>query len=170
MTPGLRIISFTMQFDYEVPIDEYAAGQVLYYKARSKGVFVRQALLWMSLGVFFALLAGFRWGADWLRILLLPIAAYFFYLGIANLFPTRYCRRYYPKSGMAGKNYSAEVDENGFLVRGDECSWRVLWPEVRLKGEDNRVFMFNGKGTIFIFGKKYLTDEQQKAIRQFGRT
>jgi energy-coupling factor transporter transmembrane protein EcfT len=119
--------------------------------------------------VFFVLLVGFRWGADWLRILLLLIAVYFFYLGITYLFPTRYCRRYYPNSGLLGKNYHAELDENGFSVSGDACSWRVLWPEVRIKGEDNLVFMFTGKGTVFIFGKKYLNNEQQKAVRLFGR-
>jgi hypothetical protein len=48
------------------------------------------------------------------------------------------------------------------------CSWRVLWAEARLKGEDKCVFMFSGKGTIFIFGKKYLTDEQQKEIRRLA--
>jgi hypothetical protein len=159
-----------MQFDYEVPIEEYAAGQVLYYRARFKGLFMQRALLWVLLGLFFVLLVGFRWGADWLRILFLLIAVYFFYLGVTHLFPTRYCRRYYPKSGLAGKVYHAELDGNGFSVSGDACSWRVLWPEVRLKGEDHRVFMFTAKGTIFMFGKRYLTDEQQKAIRQFGAT
>ena len=157
-----------MQFDYEVPIEEYAAGQVLYYKARFKAVFVQRAILWISLGIFFVLLVGFRFGADWLRILLLMIAACFFYIGGSHLFPTRYCRRCYPKSGLAGKVYHAELAENGFSVTGDGCSWRVLWPEVRFKGEDHCVFMFTAKGTIFTFGKKYVTDDQQKAIRQFG--
>jgi hypothetical protein len=46
-------------------------------------------------------------------------------------------------------------------------------PESRLapqavSGEDKRVFMFSGKGTVFIFGKKYLTEDQQKAIRQLA--
>lgn len=159
-----------MQFDYEVPIEEYAAGQVLYAKARSKGVFVQQVLLWTSLAVFFVLLVASRFGADWLRILFLLIAAYFFFFGIRFLFPTRYFRRHYPKSGLAGKNYHAELDEDGFSVIGDACHWRIRWPEVRLKGEDNLVFMFTGKGTIFIFGKKYLTDEQQRTIRQFSST
>ena len=159
-----------MQFDYEVPIEEYAAGQVLYYKARFKGLFVQRALLWIFLGLFFVLLVGFRQGTDLLRILFLIIAAYFVYIGVTHLFPTRYCRRYYPKSGLAGKVYHAEVDETGFSVIGDGCSWRVPWPEVRLKGEDPRVFMFTAKGTIFMFGKRYLTDEQQKAIRHFGCT
>jgi hypothetical protein len=43
----------------------------------------------------------------------------------------------------------------------------VAWSEVHLKGENKRVFMFYAKGTIFIFGKKYLTDEQQRDIRRF---
>ena len=49
-----------MQFDYEIPVEEYAAGQALYLKARFKGLFVRQALLWISLGAFFVLLVGYQ--------------------------------------------------------------------------------------------------------------
>jgi hypothetical protein len=30
------------------------------------------------------------------------------------------------------------------------------------------LFMFSGKATILIFGKKYLTDEQQRETRQFA--
>ena len=86
----------------------------------------------------------------------------FIYWGIVRLFPIRHYRRYYPDSGLVGKSYHAELDENGFSVTGDGCSWRVLWTDPLLKGEDNRVLMFSGKGTIFILGKKYLTDEQQK--------
>ena len=156
-----------MQFDYEVPIEEYAAGQVLYYKARSKGGFVQQALLWTSLGIFFVLLVGFRFGANWLRILFLVIAACFLFTGIRYLFPIHYFRRHYPTSGLAGKRYQADLDEGGFSVTGDACNWRIPWSEARIKGEDNLVFMFTGKGTVFIFGKKYLTEEQQKAIRKF---
>lgn len=156
-----------MRFDYEVPIEEYAAGQVLYTKARSKGIFVQQSLLWILLGVFFVLLVGFRIGGEWLRVLFLVIAACFFFLGIRYLFPLHYFRRHYPKSGLAGKKYQAELDEGGFSVTGDACNWRVGWPEVRFKGEDNLVFMLTGKGTVFIFGKKYLTEEQQSAVRRF---
>ena len=59
-----------------------------------------------------------------------------------------------PQDDLAGKKHHAEIDENGFSVDGDSCSWRVLWTEVLFKGEDNRVFMFNAKGSLFIFGKK----------------
>jgi hypothetical protein len=160
--------SLQMQFDYEIPVDEYAAAQVLYYRAYGKGRVVKRALGWVLLGLFFVLIAVSRWMVDWGPILLLVTGAWCVYGGIASLFPTRYYRRSYPESELAGKNYHAELNENGFSVTGDSCSWRVLWGEVRLKGENKRVFMFSAKSTIFIFGKRYLSDEQQKDIRRFA--
>jgi hypothetical protein len=67
---------------------------------------------------------------------------------------------------LAGKNFHAELDEDGFSVTGDECSWRVRWSEVLFKGEDDRVFMFAAKGTLFIFAKKHFSSEQEKSIRK----
>ena len=34
-----------MQFNYEIPVEEYAAGQVLYYKASIKGRGVKNAVI-----------------------------------------------------------------------------------------------------------------------------
>jgi hypothetical protein len=125
-----------MQFDYEIPVNEYAAANMLYYKANGKSRLVKQALAWVLTGLFFSLVALFRW-ADLGPFLLLLTGAWFIYWGIvslfANLFPRRYYRRAYPKSGLVGKNYHAELDENGFSVTGDSHSWRVLWTEVNLK-------------------------------------
>jgi hypothetical protein len=67
---------------------------------------------------------------------------------------------------LTGKQDHVELDESGFLVTGGGRRGSVLWPEVFFKGEDNRVFMFSAKGSIFIFAKKYLTDEQQATIRE----
>jgi hypothetical protein len=160
-----------MQFDYEVPVEEYAAAQVLCYKASAKGQLVKQALGWVLLGLFFVL-SAFYWAVAWAPIVLVMMltGAWFIYWGIRSLFPARHYRRHYPHSGLAGKTYHAELDENGFAVSGDDCSWRVPWAEAQLKGEDNRVFAFSGKNTIFIFGKQYLTDEQQKEIRRLAGT
>ena len=100
-------------------------------------------------------------------MLLLLVAAHFICVGITNLFPQSHFRKAYPQSALEGKKYQAELDESGFLVSGDSCSWRVAWSEVHLKGENKRVFIFYAKGNIFIFGKKYLTEEQQRDIRRF---
>jgi hypothetical protein len=157
-----------MQFDYEIPVEEYVSAQVLYYRAYAKGRIVRRALVWVLLGLFSVLIAVFQWVVAWERIVLLLAGAWWVYGGIASLYPTRYYRRSYPESGLVGKKYHADLDNHGFSVRGDSCSWQVPWTEVQHKGEDDRVFMFSGKATIFMFGKEYLTDEQQREIRQFA--
>ena len=64
--------------------------------------------------------------------------------------------------------FKADVDENGFEVKGDLCEWRVKWLGVKLKGEDERVFIFTSGGTIFTFGKKYLNSEQQQELRKLS--
>jgi hypothetical protein len=156
-----------MQFDYEIPVEEYVSAQVLYYRAYAKGRIVRRALVWVLLGLFFVLIPLFQWVVAWERILLLLMGSWCVYAGIASLYPTRYYRHSYPESGLAGKKYHADLDEYGFSVSGDSCSWQAPWTDVQHKGEDKRVFMLSGKATIFMFGKKYLTDEQQREIRQF---
>jgi len=103
-----------MQFDYEIPIEEYAAAQVLYYKACAKGQVLKPALGWVVLGMFFVLIAAFRRAADWPPILLLLTGAWFIYGGIRMLFPTRHYRRHYPQSGLAGKKYHAELTKLDF--------------------------------------------------------
>ncbi len=158
-----------MQFEYEIPVEEYAAAQMLYYKALSKGQLVKRVFTYMVLGLFYVLIAIARWKPDWPPVLLLFTGVLFIYGGIATLFPAaRHYSRYYAQSDLAGKKYCAEMNESGFSVSGDGCSWRVLWTEALHKGEDNRVFIFCAKGTIFIFGKKYLTDEQQRTLRRFA--
>jgi hypothetical protein len=157
-----------MQFDYEIPADEYAAAQVLYYKACSNANFVKEALAWASFGLLCILMAILDKASDWIPILLFFAGLSLIYGGIAPLFATRKYRKFYPESGLAGKAFHAEVDDDGLAVSGNDCTWRVLWAEVRFKGEDERVFMFAGKGTMFIFGKKFLTDNLQSQIRQFA--
>ena len=161
-------ISLNMQFEYEIPAEEYAAAQVLFYRGSNKGQVTKRAIAYIVLGLFYVLIGVLRWAPDWPPILVLLTGVLFIYSGLATLFPASHYRRYYSQSDLDGKKYHAEIDERGFSVSGDGCNWRVLWSEVLLKGEDNRVFMVCAKGTLFIFGKKYLTNEQQQAVRQFA--
>jgi hypothetical protein len=128
-----------MQFDYEITVEEYAAAQVLYYKACAKGQLVRQPLTWGIIGLFFVLMAVLRWDPYGTSFLLLLTGAWLLYGTIAMLFPMRSYRKHYPQAGLAGNKYHAELDSNGLFVNGDGCSWQVPWTGVRIKGEDQRV-------------------------------
>jgi hypothetical protein len=74
----------------------------------------------------------------------------------------------YPKSEVIGKKFQADIHSDGFEVKGKSCSWQVPWSGVSLKAERERVFMLYVEGTIFMFGKKYLTDEQQNELRKLA--
>ena len=76
--------------------------------------------------------------------------------------------RAYQRSELAGKRFQAEIDVDGFDVTGPLNSWRVRWEGVRLKGEDERVFVLSSGGTLFMFGKKYLSNEQQDELRRLS--
>jgi hypothetical protein len=90
------------------------------------------------------------------------------YYGVGNFFPARHFRRAFHGAGLAGKKFKADVNEDGFEVTGDVCSWRIRWPGVQLKGEDERVIMLSSGGTIFMFGKKYLNNEQIQELRRLS--
>lgn len=157
-----------MQFDYEITADEFAAAQVLHHTVYDKSRLVKHSLFWLFLGLFFEFIAVARWTLDWAPILVVLTGAWFIGTGVSRLFPMRYFRRMYPESSFSNNVYHAELNEDGFSVSGDGCTWRVLWTEVSLKGENKRVFIFYAKGILFIFGKKYVADEQQKEMRRFA--
>jgi len=83
--------------------------------------------------------------------------------------PAGYYRGAYRRSGTAGKRFKADVDEEGIKVEGDLGSWHVKWPGAYPKGENGSVFAFFSAGTAFIFGKKYLDNEQQLELRRLSK-
>jgi hypothetical protein len=58
------------------------------------------------------------------------------------------------------------MGEDYFEVVGEFCTWRIKWPGVSLKGENNDVFVFYAENYVFIFGKKYLNNAEQDELRR----
>jgi hypothetical protein len=157
-----------MHFEYEIPVDEFVASQLLYYKLSGGRKRVERAVGWIIAGVACIFIAWINRSMEFTPILFAGIGVWWIYCGVANLLPARYVRRGYQKSDLAGKTYKADVNEDGFEVTGDMYAWRVRWPGVRLKGENERVIIFCAANTIFIFGKKYLNSEQQQELRRLS--
>ncbi|HUA01418.1 MAG TPA: YcxB family protein [Candidatus Aquilonibacter sp.] len=166
----------SLQFQYEIPVDEFVAGQSLYNKLKSRNRRFGQAALRILAGVALLVIGIYSRPGVWMALdaSAAPFAA-LATLGIASiyggfrlLFPSRYFRGAYGPSGLAGKSYHADVNETGLRVAGEFCEWTVKWPGVQLKGEDERVLIFYAANTIFIFGKRFLTNEQQQELRRLG--
>jgi hypothetical protein len=152
----------TMHFEYEITVDEYVASQLLYQKLCNTRGRIRSGVWWILVGLLFIVIAWSERVLGWEPFLLGALGAWSVYAGVVNLFPARYLRRQYTKAELAGKTFKADLNEEGFEVSGDECSWRVRWRGVRLKGENESVLVLYGANTVFSFGKKYLSHEQQQ--------
>jgi hypothetical protein len=157
-----------MQFEYEIPIDEYVAGQDLYFQLSAGRKRIKTGLAWILEGAILIFVALNGNVLNWPKILLLPIGAWSIYLGMAHFFPRWNLRRQYQASGLAGKKFQAHIDEEGFELAGDLCTWRIRWAGASIKGENERVFLLYSSGTLFTIGKKFLTDEQQHEFRKLA--
>jgi hypothetical protein len=60
------------------------------------------------------------------------------------------------------------VGDQGFEVEGDVYTWRVRWQGVEVRGENEHFFILYAANTIFMFGKKYLNDDQLQELRRLG--
>jgi hypothetical protein len=157
-----------MHFEYEITADEYAASQILLSQLGGARTRIRSAVIWILAGVFLILVAWNERVVNWASVLLAAIGAWWIYAAVASLFLARYFRRAYRGAEVAGKRFIADVNEDGFEVKGESCTWRVQWAGVRRKGEDSQVFMLYSQGTVFMFGKKYLSTEQQEELRRLS--
>ncbi|HVN22153.1 MAG TPA: hypothetical protein VMU05_25425 [Dongiaceae bacterium] len=158
-----------MRFEYEIGPEEYVASQVLYFKLSSGRKRLRNIVIGILLGVFLILVALSRGDFRWDDFFLVSVAIWWLYAVFQNLFPSRYYRRAYRTQDLAGKKFQANVNADGFEVVGDDCTWGVRWTGARVKGENDKVFIIcsNG-GTIFMFGKKYLTEQQQQELHRLA--
>jgi hypothetical protein len=157
----------SMQFEYEIAADEFVACQLIHYKlSRGSRRFINLFSILGGLCLFF--IAWVERSSETGPLLYAVIGVWWIYSGVAYFHPAWHFLRTYRKSGLAGKKFKADVNQEGFEVTSEFYSWRVRWPGVRLKGEDEQAFMFCSLGTIFMFGKKYLNDEQQRELRRLS--
>jgi|SRR5579864_1376654 len=156
-----------MRFEYEIGVDEYVSGSLVFWELSDRRRRTARALWWTVAGGAAIVIA---WtGEPFLRSIVLTLfgALWIYEGGMRNLFPQSYLSRCYKMAELAGKRFTANTNQDGVEITSGSWSWRVPWRGVRLKAEDERVFMIYSFGTMFIFGKKYLTDEQQQELRKF---
>lgn len=139
----------SVQFEYELPANEYVAAQLLYYKSLGRRRRIGRPARWIVAGAV-CIVSGVRsappasseGSANFSFFLLTAIGVWWMWAGIGMLFPAKRFRRAYDSSALAGKLYRAEVGEGGLQVAGEFCEWSVKWPGVQFKREDERVLYF----------------------------
>jgi hypothetical protein len=157
-----------MEFEYEITADDYADASILYHRLTIRR---QNGAGWFLAGALFLIVGLIERDRGLAPILLAAVGLWWAGVGLGRTFPRlfrRYYRRYYKRLGLADQKYRATVNEDGFQVVGDYCTWRNRWADVSPKGEDDRVFTLFAHGTLFIFAKRYLSDEQQQTLRKLA--
>jgi hypothetical protein len=156
-----------MQCEYEIGADEYVASQLLYAQLSGSRP-AKNGFAGILVGLVIIAIGYDEKFLDPAQIILAVIGAWFIYWGVRCFFPARHLRQAYAKSELAGKKFMADVNRDGFEVTSELWSWGVRWPGVRLKGEEERVFIFSSQATVFMFGKRFLNNEQQEDLRRLS--
>lgn len=156
------------RFEYEITADEFVASQILYHKLSGGRKRIERVVYSFLAGLIFLGAAWTERSKDLSPFLLAFVGGWLIYYGAVTLSPARFFRIAYRKSEVVGKRFNAEITEGGFEVTGDLYSWRVRWRGVRVKGENELVFMLCSNQTIFMFGKKYLSSDQQEQLRKLS--
>jgi hypothetical protein len=156
-----------MNFEYKITAGDYGEAQSLYYRSGSAPRRIKKAVTWILIGLFFIFIGYYQKPVDWAQILIAVLGVRWIYSGIISLLlPKWYFRRKYPNSGLSGKIFKASLNENGLEVEGDTCFWRIKWEGVTVKKENAHIYILCSQQTIFMFGKQYLTNEQQEQLRR----
>jgi hypothetical protein len=121
-----------MQFEYEITSDDYVAAQLLYWRLSTGRKRIKYAIWWTLLGVLSFVVAWGQHPLGFGTILLTISGVWWICVGTTNFFPIRHLRHTYRGLKLFGKKFQADVNEEGFEVVGDLCSWRVRWPAVLL--------------------------------------
>lgn len=157
-----------MEFDYEISADDCAAASILHYKLSGKP---RVARGWLFAGTTLVIVALIERERGLSPILLGAIGIWWMWYGLGSIFPSmfrKYYRKYYRGLRLEGEKYHASLNQEGFKVEGPNRSWKNPWTDVSSKGEDHQVFMFLSHGTLFIFAKRYLAEEQRQTLRMLA--
>jgi hypothetical protein len=159
-----------MEFEYEVSAADYYDASIFYYRLNRRRLAAGSGSLFIFGG--FLIVVGLIEKEKGLSpLLLIALGAILIWFGVVGFFPRlsprKRFRKCFKELGIEGKKYRAAVDTEGINIVGDDTTWSRRWSDISSKGEDDKLFLFCSKFTMFIFAKRYLTEEQQQELRSF---
>jgi hypothetical protein len=159
-----------MQLEYEISEDDYVASQRLFWKLSYGRKRFKNPVSWILIGAFYIAIALERQIFDLVFTLLAGAGAFWIWNSMWILFPESDLRRVYRGLDWVGKRFRAELNAEGFEVVEEFETNRIRWAGLKIKGENEQVVILcQGPGqSLHMFGKKYMTAEQQHEFRKLA--
>ena len=154
-----------VEFSYEITKQDYAAANLLFSRLSGH----REKAMWsLFFGVLLTALPFFQDSPKVLFALGSLIGLWFLFRGIRGIFPNIGLGRYYQVQQLENEPYKAVVTQDGINVEGSLQGWKVKWPALTLRGENDKLFLLYCYPTVFIFGKRFLSNDQQGELRKLA--
>ena len=154
-------------FSYLITKEDYAEGNMLLcrkFKTRSTWII---ALLGVAvLAVPFLLQDPDGSVHPLVRWPFIPLGLILIYYGVRYQSIRHVARQQYVSTGIGGHKFAARVSREGIQVRGTHSEWKYDWPAVLLAEESETLFALYTGLQLFVFAKRYLNDEQVKALQE----
>jgi hypothetical protein len=76
-------------------------------------------------------------------------------------------RKFYKRIGVAGETYTAHFSAEDVLIESTNEQWRIKWAGFSVREESENVVMLYKRPLMYIFAKRFFTEEQLNSLREF---
>lgn len=155
-----------IQITYEIERRDFAEANAAIHRPSRRSLLDLCGILGSALLLLFLPFAYREPGTGWMYpYLVVPFAAYLFYLSVLWAFPFLSALVSYRRINLAGKKYEAHFSPAEVRVSGEYVVWIHQWPSFMLTMEAKNLFIFYDGITMYIFAKRYFTAAQMEDLR-----
>ena len=159
-----------IEFAFEITKADYAEGTALIsHKLKSRRSWVVPLLGIALIAVPFLQVDadGYTKPDPLLMWLLVSFGLIVIYYGVRYQSARYVSAQYYPATGIEHRPFSAIISAQKIRVRGTFSEWIYDWHAVLAAGESEKLFVLYTGLQIFVFAKRYLSNEQIIALQKF---
>jgi YcxB-like protein len=158
-----------IQFSYEITQQDFVEGNALICAKLKR----RRSWIVSLLGVAVIAVPFSQVGPDGYMQVDLASSWPFFLMGLLLMYwgiryqsPRYLARLAYPNTGIEHRPFRAVVSAEGIRVQGLYSEWKYTWQAMLLAEESATLFALYTGLQIFVFGKRFMTEDQISAFRQ----
>lgn len=159
----------TFQIAYEITVDDYAEAMKVLRRHVKGSAMARWGTPLIGLAVLLLPFINREPDGSYDKFLLglSFIGAFLLFCGVAQHLTRWNSRIFYKRIGVAGQTYTARFSPEDILIESTNEQWRIKWPAFSVRDESEKVFMLYKVPLMYIFAKRYFTEEQLNSLREF---
>jgi hypothetical protein len=156
-----------VEITYEIQRRDFAEANAVSFRASRRSTLPIWGILGSAILLVVLPLTYKEPPKDWsYPYLVIPFAAYLFYLAVLWISPFLNGTIGYPRASLANRQYKARLSNEEVRVSGEHVTWIHQWPSFPLIQETKNLFIFFDGTTMFIFAKRYFTSPQIETVQR----